>query len=159
MPTLSNNLYYPAFAITMFIFMLTLVPRKEIKSLFWFSLIWGPGVDLSLILLFRFLKFYNYVNAKPFDFYGAPLLLVLAWSPAIILFLYFMPKRVEWYVYPLYLGAFGTIGTFVGVFLHNAGLIEEIHWNELFRTPFIIAWLHFAAWHYSILKSRDDRMV
>ena len=150
-----NSLYYLAYALTMFIVMLALVPRKEIKSLFWFSIIWGICVDLLLILLFRFLNLYIYVNDMPFDFYGSPILLNLSWSPAIILFIYFMPKRPEWYIFPLYLIAFGMIGTFIGIFLHNVGLLEEIHWHELLRFPVITSWF-YAAWrHYNVLMSEE----
>ncbi len=159
MPTFSNALYYPAFALTMYLFLLTLVPRQKIKQLFWFGLIWGSGVDLALILLFRSLKLYAYVNAAPLDFYGSPILLNLAWTAAIILYIYFMPQRPEWYVFPLYLITFGIIGTLIGVFLYNAGLIEEIHWNELWRFLFFIPWFYGAAWHYRRLKARSERMV
>ena len=157
MPELSNKLYYPAFALTMFIFTLAFVPRKDIKTLFWFSLIWGSGVDMFLILLFRLLNLYQYVNAMPFDFYGSPLFINLSWSPAIILFLYFLPKRPEWYVFPLYLFAFGIIGTTIGVFLNNAQLIKEIHWNELFRFPVIVLWFWASSWHYHILKLGKEK--
>ena len=154
MPILSNSLYYPAFALTMFVFMLALVHRKEIKPLFWFSLVWGSGVDIFLILLFHFLNLYIYLNDMPFDFYGSPILLNLAWTPAILLFIYFMPKQTGWFSYVLYLATFGMIGTLIGFFLQNAGLIKELHWHELLRFPVITGWFYIAAWRYKIFKSK-----
>jgi len=139
--------------------MLTLVPRQNIRQLFWFSLVWGAGADIFLILLLRHLNIFYYVNAAPLEFYGSPLLINLAWVPAMTLFLYHMPNRQEWYIYPLYLSIFGIFGTAIGVFLKNAGLIKEVHWNELLRFPVIIIWFHSANWHYKRLKNRDERMI
>jgi hypothetical protein len=61
-------------------------------------MLWGTGLDLILILLFKVLNLYHYVNADPFDFYGSPIFINLAWAAAVMFFLHFLPARKEKYV-------------------------------------------------------------
>lgn len=156
---LSNSLYYPAFAATMLFLVLVFVPRKEIKKIFWFSLLWGTGVDMFLILLFKLLNFYHYINAEPFDFYGSPIFINLTWSTAVILFIHFLPARKEKYILPLYVGMYALLGVFIGVFLLKAGLIVETHWNELLRFPVIYLWFFMCHKHYLHLKRKDGDTI
>jgi hypothetical protein len=156
---LSSSLYYPAFALTMLFFVLVFIPRKEIKKIFWFSSLWGSGVDLILILLFKTLNLYRYVKASPFDFYGSPIFINLSWSAAVMLFIHFLPIRKEKYVLPLYLSIYGIFGVFIGVFLTNAGLIVEIHWNELLRFPVIYLWFYGCYKHYQYLKKESCHTI
>ncbi|HEX7714526.1 MAG TPA: hypothetical protein VF531_10955 [Bacillota bacterium] len=135
------------------------VPRREIKKLFWFSLLWGSMVDFLLVELFRLLNFYRYENSFPLEFYGSPIMLNLAWSQAIILFIHFLPRRKEWYVLPFYIAMFSMIGTAIGVFFKNAGLIREIHWNELLRFPVWVVWFYGVCWHYNRLRARDRTTI
>jgi hypothetical protein len=113
---LPNSLYYPAFALTMLFFVLVFVPRKEIKKIFWFSVLWGTGLDVLLVLLFKALNLYHYINADPFDFYGSPIFINLAWAAAVMLFLHFLPARKEKYILPVYISLFAVLGLFIGVF-------------------------------------------
>lgn len=143
----------------MFLFVLVFIPRKEIKKVFWFSLLWGSGVDLCLILLFKILNLYHYVKADPFDFYGSPIFINLAWAAAVLLFIYFLPARKEKYVLPLYISMYAVLGVFIGVFLNKAGLIVEIHWNELLRYPVIYLWFYGCYKHYQSLKKKDSETI
>ena len=156
---LPNSLYYLAFALTMLFFVLVFIPRKILQKIFWFSTLWGVGLDLILILLFKKLNLYHYVNDAPLDFCGSPILINLSWACAVMLFIYFLPARKERYIIPLYLGTFALIGTFIGFFLINAGLIVETHWNELLRFP--VVYLAFCAvyWHYQYLKKNDSQSI
>jgi hypothetical protein len=83
------------------------------------------------------LNLYHYVNADPFDFYGSPILINLAWAAAVMLFLHFLSARKEKYILPLYLSMYAILGMFIGVFLTKAGLIVETHWNGLLRVPVV----------------------
>lgn len=156
---LSINLYYPAFALTMLFFVLVFIPRAELKKTFWFSVLWGTGLDLILVLLFKVLNIYHYVKAEPFDFYGSPIFINLAWAAAVMLFIHFLPARKEKYILPLYISLYAVLGMFIGVFLTKAGLIVETYWNELLRFPvvYLSFWIGFK--HYQYLKTKDSETI
>lgn len=143
----------------MLLLVVIFVPRREIKKLFWFSLLWGSAVDFLLVQFFRLMNFYRYENSFPLDFYGSPILLNLAWSQAIILFIHFLPQRKEWYVFPFYIAAFSIVGVAIGVFFKNVGLLTEIHWHELMRFPIWALWFYGAGWHYNRLRERDRTTI
>jgi hypothetical protein len=155
----SSSLYYPVFAFTMLFFALVFIPRKEIKKIFWFCLLWGTGFDFILIMLFKILNMYHYVKADPFDFYGSPIFINLAWAPAVMLFIHFLPARKEKYILPLYLAMYAMLGVFIGVFLTKAGLIVETHWNELLRFPVVYLAFYICYKHYQYLKKKDSRTI
>jgi hypothetical protein len=147
-------LYYPIFAFLMLFLVLLFVPRGEIKKLFWFSLLWGSTVDVLLITVFRLFKIYYYDKLEPFNFLGAPMWIPLAWSPAIILLIYFYPDRKEWYYQVFYIMAFSMIGVGIGLFFTQVGLIKEVRWNEFLRFPMHFIWFWGAVRHYQYLEAR-----
>ena len=155
MVILTTKIYYPAFALCMLFLLLAFVPRQVIRKLFWFSLLWGSTIDAFLIMLFKYLNLYRYVDVEPFNFFGAPMWLSLSWSPAVILFLYFLPPRKEWYYFVFYLAAFSTVGTAIAMFFTQAGLIKEFHWNELLRFPIQFLWFYGTAKHFQYLESTE----
>jgi hypothetical protein len=149
------QLGYIVFAALIFIMLVILVPRERIKKLFWFSLIWGPVVDVLLVWIFEALKLYRYQYLKPFDFLGAPIWNALAWAPAIILFIHFLPQRKERYIIPVYIGTFSMIGVFIGAYYTELGLVQEIHFHYLLRFPIWYLWFSGALWHYRRLQAGD----
>jgi hypothetical protein len=155
---MDNSFAYPIFALLILTLTLLFVPRPTIKQLFWFSLLWGSTVDVLLILLFRYLNLYHYLKLSPYDFFGAPMWLPLAWSPAIIIFIYFFPSRKEWYYSFFYLAAFSAIGLAIGMFFTQIGLLQEIHWNPLLRFPVQFLWFYGAIQHYRYLESPEKKI-
>jgi hypothetical protein len=153
---IDNRLAYPIFALLILSLTLLFVPRQEIKKLFWFSLLWGSTADIVLILLFRCLHLYQYLKLSPYDFFGAPMWLPLAWSPAVILYIYFFPARKEWYYIIFYITAFAVIGTAIGMFFTQIGLLKEIHWHPLLRFPVQFIWFYGAMRHYRYLESTGN---
>jgi hypothetical protein len=143
----------------MLFFVLVFIPRKELAKTFWFSLLWGSGLSLILILLFKTLNLYHYVKADPFDFYGSPIFINLAWATAVMLFIHFLPVRKERYVLPLYLSMYAVLGVFIGTFLTKAGLIVEAHWNELLRFPVVYLSFYACLKHYQYLKKKDGNTI
>jgi hypothetical protein len=143
----------------MLFFVLAFIPRRELKKIFWFSLLWGTGLDLILVLLFKILNLYHYVKAEPFDFYGSPIFINLSWAAAVMLFIHFLPGRKEKYVIPVYTGMYAVLGVFIGIFLTKAGLIVETHWNALWRFPVIYLAFYACHKHYLYLKKKDGRTI
>jgi hypothetical protein len=147
---------YIVFALLMYITMVILVPREKIRKLFWFSLLWGPTVDISLVWIFSALHLYKYQYLKPFDFLGAPIWNALAWIPAIVLFLYFLPDRKERYVIWLYIATFSMVGVFVGAYYTEFGLVQDIHFHYVLRFPVWYLWFLAVLWHYRKLYAGDE---
>jgi hypothetical protein len=143
----------------MLFFVLIFIPQKELKKIFWFSVLWGTGLDLVVILLCKSLNLYHYVNADPFNFYGSPILINLSWAPAVMLFIYFLPARKEKYILPLYLSIYATLGVFIGAFLTKTGLIVETHWNVLLRFPLVYGCFYVCYKHYQYLKKKDRETI
>jgi hypothetical protein len=143
----------------MLTFVLVFIPKKELRKIFWFSVLWGVGLDLIVILLSRIFNLYHYVNFDPFNFYGSPIFVNLSWAPAVMLFIHFLPARNEKYVLPLYLSIYAMLGTFIGVFLTKAGLLVEVHWNELLRFPLVYACFYACHKHYQYLKKKDSDTI
>lgn len=151
---LSNSLYYPALALIMLLFVLVFVPRKEIKRLFWFSVLWGTGLDLTIILIVKALNLFHYINSAPFEFYGSPIFINLSWAPAVILFFYFLPTSKIKYIIYIYISMYAMLGVFIGAFLKRAGLLIETHWYELLRFPLVYLCFYACYKHYQYLKSK-----
>lgn len=151
--------YYPVFALLMFTLMLLLVPRKVIRRLLWFGMIWGAAVDLTLILIFSvWLKLYRYEQTFPFDFYGVPIWINLAWAAAVIMFLYFLPEGKLKVPFYLYLTAFSMCSVFIGEVFVKLGMIKEIFWDELLRFPVTFMWFYGVAWNYKYLTAKDKTL-
>jgi hypothetical protein len=147
-PIYPIQLGYIIFAALVFIFQSVFVPREQIRKLFWFSLLWGPTVDVLLVLIIKVLNLYQYTYLKPFDFLGTPILNSLAWSPAIILFIHFLPEQKERYIVPVYIGLFSMVGVFVGAYYTELGLVHETHFHYVLRFPIWYLWFSATFWHY-----------
>ena len=150
------QLGYIVFALLMFMLMIIMVPREKIRKLFWFSLLWGPTVDVFLVWSFSALRFYQYQYIKPFDFFGIPIWNALAWIPAIVLFIYFLPERKEPYLIWLYIATYSMLGVFVGAFYTEFGLVKEIHFHYGLRFPVWYLWFWAVLWHHRKLEAGEN---
>lgn len=77
----------------------------------------------------------------------------LAWSPALILFIYFYPDRKEWYYQAFNIMFFSMMGVGIGLFFTQVGLIKGVHWNEFPRFPVHFIWFGGAVKYYQYLES------
>lgn len=148
-------LYYFAFPLFLLVLMVAFLDRKEIKSLFWFGLIWGSV--LTTIIIFIIADIFNlvkYQHVKPFTILGLPLLFDLAWTPAVLLFLHFLPKKKPRYAYYSYIIVFCLINAANDEVFHQIGLLEYIHWSPLYRFLISLPYFYWLAIHYINLKSK-----
>jgi len=101
------TIYYFAFPLGLLLLTVIFLNRKEIKSLFWFGLIWGSGLTTIIIFIIAdVLNLLKYHHVYPFTAFNLPLLFDFAWTPAILLFLHFLPKKRLRYAYHSYIIAF-----------------------------------------------------
>jgi hypothetical protein len=148
-------LYNFAFPMGLIILMVVFLNRKEIQSLFWFGLIWGTGLTTAIIFLIDdVFKLVSYQHIYPFSIAKLPLLFDLAWTPAIIMFLHFLPKKKTGYAYYFYIIIFCLINAANDEVFHQIGLLRYIHWNPFYRFLISVPYFYWLAVHYADLESR-----
>lgn len=149
------TIYYFAFPLGLLLLTIIFLNRREIKSLFWFGLIWGSGFTTIIIFIiadvFNLLK---YRHVYPFTVFNLPLLFDLAWTPAILLFLHFLPKKRLGYAYHSYIIVFCLLNAINDEVFHQIELLEYIHWNPIYRFLISIPYFYWLAIHYTDLKSK-----
>lgn len=147
--------YYPALAFVLWGLVLSLIPKADIKKLFWLSLVWGYlGTKIFIIFFSVLLNLFQWKHTMPFVFLGTPHWLALGWIFAMMLFLYFLPKTSQWYVLALYIFTFSLASAALDTIFHQAGLLEYIHWSPWCR--FLIAgiWFFGSYRHHDYLVER-----
>ena len=115
--------YYVAFAVMLMFFLLTMVPKRVIHKLFWFGMLWGTVLDLIVEHIYHFLRFIRYQYMEPFNIGYVPLWTILAWTPAIVMFVHFFPQQKPAYIHWLYLATWSVFITFVAIILSQLKLL------------------------------------
>lgn len=149
------TLYYFAFPLSLLILMVIFLNRKEIKSLFWFGLIWGTGVTtLIIFIISNIFNLVKYQHVYPFTIFNLPLFFDLAWTPAILIFLHFLPQKKLGYAYHSYIIVFCLLNAVNDEVFHQIGLLKYIHWNPFYRLLISLPYFYWVAVHYTNLKSK-----
>lgn len=152
MPPIPLNLYYPIFMLVMVAMVVLFIPREHYRHLFWISLFWGFIVCHIFIFCFGgIFQLFRWVHSFPFNFLGAPFFIKTAWLFAMMVYLYFLPKRKEWYVLPLYILMFSFVSAALDQIFHQMGLLVYKHWNPWYRFLVAIGWFFSATLHYRSL--------
>jgi hypothetical protein len=147
-----HQLYYISFALIMFFIMILFVPKTDIRRLFWFGLLWGSVTDFVFETVYVWLNILRYEHTKPFNIGGLSVWTILAWTPASIMFIYFLPKQKEKYTYWLYLISYSWLTSTVSVILSNLGLLKFIHWSPVHWFIAAIVILYVSTKHYESLR-------
>jgi hypothetical protein len=149
------SLYYFLFPLGLLVLLVIFLNRKEIKSLFWFGIIWGSALTTFIIfILDNILGLVKYQHIYPFSVSGLPLLLDLAWTPAIMMFIHFLPDKRTGYAYYAYLLIFALMNAANDEVFHQIGLLEYIHWSPISRFLISLPYFYWLAIHYDNLKSK-----
>lgn len=148
-------LYYIAFPLGLLILMVVFLNRKEIKSLFWFGLIWGTGLTTIIVFIIEdLLNLIKYQHGYLFIILSLPLFFDLAWTPAIMMFLHFLPNPKIKYAYYTYIILFALLNAVNDEFFHQIGLLEYNHWSPFFRFLISLPYFYWLAVHYINLRSK-----
>lgn len=128
------------------------IPREKYKHFLIYGFIFGAIGDVVVILIVHSLNGINYLNMGPFNILGLfPYWTPIAWMFALMLFLYFLPRR-KLFLYPYVVG-FSFFGYSLGLALQNLGLFEYVG-NYIYYAPLVItAWFGLSAFAY--LKSES----
>jgi hypothetical protein len=143
LPLYSTYLIYTA---VLGLIMTVIVPRRQIKRLAFWGLIYGSVVDFLILILYNVFSIGKYKNYGPFAFMGFPFFPLLAWAFYFIIYLYFLPKpRPFNYVYSIAAAGYCTIFSNILQNLH----IFRWHYGRLVL-PFIIylLWNLAVTWTY-----------
>jgi len=148
-------LYYIAFPLGLLTLMVVFLNRKQIRSLFWFGMIWGSLLTTLLIFIFDdVLNLVKYQHAGPFTIFGLPLLFDLAWTPAIIMFVHFLPDKEMKYAFYTYIVLFCLLNASNDEIFHQVGLLKYIHWSPIIRFLISLPYFYWVAIHYLNLRSK-----
>jgi hypothetical protein len=135
--------------------MVVFLNRKEIQSLFWFGLIWGSGfTTLIIFLVDNVLNLVKYQHAYPFTIAKLPLFFDLAWTPAVIIYLHFLPRKKLGYAYHSYIITFCLFNAANDEVFHQIGLLKYVHWNPFYRFLISLPYFYWLATHYRKLESQ-----
>lgn len=149
-------LYYFAFPLILLGLSIVFLNRKEIKSLFWFAIIWGSVLTTLIIFIAdNLFKLVKYEHVYPFSILKLPLLFDLAWTPAILIFLHFLPGvQAPKYAYHTYIIVFALINAANDEVFHKIGLLTYVHWSPFIRLLISLPYFYWLAIHYTDLKAK-----
>ncbi|MBS4030063.1 MAG: hypothetical protein KGZ63_01380 [Clostridiales bacterium] len=147
-----HDIYYFALALLMSLFMIILIPRDDIKRLFGVSFVWGYfGSFVFVIALGGLLQLFSWQQTA-FTFLNSPFLLNLAWVPAVMLYLYFLPKANV--LFWLYLVTFSLVSAGLDSIFNQLGTLQYINWSPVARFFVAIVWFLGATLHLNYLSKK-----
>jgi hypothetical protein len=121
---LSVHFIYPLYSGILAIILYCLVPRKSIRRLFIYGVIFGSIIDFAAVIVFTFfLGIGGYINYGPFGFMGIPFFPLIAWCCYFILYFYFLPNKPYVYLYPIVAALYSTLFSNI---LQNIGIFKWI---------------------------------
>lgn len=147
--------YFPFIYTTIFsIVLVNVVPKKDIRRLFIYGLIFGGVFDVVLVEFANLIGEFRYVNYGPFGMFGIHFMAPIAWTVFFIIYFYLLPrKRIYVYLY-------ATMGIFYSIFfcqmITHLGVLKLAHGIVSSIIPFII-WFPIATWGYLKLTKMDDK--
>lgn len=150
-----NQFIYPIYTGVLSLLAFVLLPRKEIRRLAIYAIVFGGLFDVLAILFFtKFLGMGGYINFKNFGAFGIPIFPPIAWVAYYIMFLYILPRNKPWnYIFPVVAGCFSLYFSYVlqalGIFRWNYGS-PILHLFAVY-----LPWECAVAWVYLRLTNED----
>ncbi len=146
---------YPIYTAVLMLIVLAVVPRRQIKKLALYGIIFGAATDVLVIVFLKLIGAGGYINIGPFGFMSIPFFPPIAWTAFFILLLHFLPEKNPWnYIYVLVAAGFSTMFSNV---LGNLGIFK---WNYGgLVVPYItyLSWFSFTTWYF-LNDMRDEKV-
>ncbi len=137
------------------VILINIVPRKEIRRLFIYGLIFGGIFDIIVVGLGNLLGEFKYINYEPYGLLGIHIMAPISWSIYFIIYFYLLPKK------KLYLYIYVTVAFYYSILfcqmLAKLGVITLNHGIIDSTVPFLI-WYPTATWGYYRLTKNDSRL-
>ncbi len=148
-----KHFIYPIYTGLLALLTFALVPRKEIRRLAIYGILFGGVLDVLALLLFSsILHMVDYINFKYFGAFGIPLFPPIAWTAYFIMFFYIFPQNKPWkYIFPVITASFST---YFGYVLQALG-IYRWYYSPVLLFLIFLPWQAGAAWFY--LRSLEGK--
>lgn len=132
-----------------------MVPRREIRRLFIYGLIFGGIFDIILVETMNLIGEFKYINYEPFGLMGIHIMAPISWTIFFIIYFYLLPaKKIYMILYVIsgifYSMLFCQMITKLGVLTLAHGILDSIF-------PFAF-WFPLATWGYLWLTRNEHRM-
>lgn len=134
---------YPIYMSALALLTFILVPRKEIRRLAIYAIVFGGAVDVFALTFFsKILGMAEFLNFKPFGAFGLPFFVPISWVAYFTLFMYFMPQNKPWkYIYPVITSCLSLFFAYV---LQALGIFR---WNY---SPILLLLLVYLPWQCGV---------
>ena len=143
---LPGDWYYLLLAMLLFAGVVLLIPRRYIRTYFPAAILLGSGTSFFFNMVFgQLLKSLSYVGHGAFHVFGGPFWILFAWTPAIMLFLHFLPRRESTLLRWAYIAAWSVFSMSLDILLHQLGLLQYIHWGPWQRFLVAMVWFGMTA--------------
>ena len=120
-----NYIFWPGLAIVFGIPTLIFIPKEQYKKFLIFGFVLGGVVDvLTILFIGNLFGEFQYI-AGPLEAFGIPVFIPIAFTFVWMLFLYFLPVRIEFLI-PYILGFVG-FGVLLGFVQQNLGFFQFGH--------------------------------
>jgi len=140
---MQQHFIYPIYTSVLTIMMVILVPRREIKRLVMYGILFGAVADVFFIQLIGLIGMGEYLNFKYFGAFGIPFFPPIAWTAYFIMFLYFLPRNKPWiYIFPIIASCYSV---YFSNILQALGIMK---WN--YGNPILPLILVYAPWHFGV---------
>jgi len=121
-----------------------LIPKEKYKKFFIYGFLFGGVLDIIIIFSFTYLNIIKYYKMGPLSILNTfPFFTPIAWTFAMMLFLYFLPIK-RFFLIP-YVISFALYGIAVSEVLKGFG----VYAYNIYIMPFVfIVWFSFTAFLY-----------
>lgn len=133
------------------IILINIVPKKEIKRLFTYGLIFGGIFDVVVVGFANLIGEFKYINYEPFGLMGIHFMAPIAWTIFFIIYFYLLPD-INVYRY-LYVIAATFYSVLFCQMITKLGVLELAHGIFSSIAPFVI-WFPVATWGYCRLTKQ-----
>lgn len=106
---------------------------------------------IFVIVLGKLLSLFSWQQTA-FSFLNSPFLLNLAWVPAVMLYLYFLPEANV--LFWLYLFTFALVSAGLDSVFNQLGTLQYINWGPTARFIVAIVWLLGVTLHYNYVSKK-----
>lgn len=134
------------------------VPKKEIKRLAIYGIIFGGMMDVLMLIFGNVTGLYAWINYGPLGFMGIPIFSNVSWAIFFILYFYFLPSTKP--LNYLYASAGVIFSILYTNMLIDLGVFKAYNRTLLPLIAFI-GWFTTATWGYyklnSFIESKDKK--
>ena len=148
MTNLPKESIYIIWAVGLGLISFIVIDRERYRKLFPYGLIAGFLFATLFIGFMIATNGFHYKNFGALHYRGVPVFIAVAWIPAIMLFLHFLPRLGSW-EYFLYLLSWVLMSMMIQHGFELLYLLDTGWFNEPLRLVFSLIWFYIVSYWYS----------